>query len=538
MKRVRDFAVVSVGMILSLPSFATAQSVTYLPAPPDSWTYPVSINNNGDAIGYSYSFSNNFRPQGLRWVDGELDFLQGYTGAVPLSINDSGVIVGSGLVDSTEGESPTVTEVPVMWIDGEPEELPTLGFGGSAYEINNQGDIVGYVRTESTGIEPSLWRDGELIVLSTPGDNGGLATTIDDDGVISGITYGSTGVPSIHDQSSFLPTQWIDGTPKALPITFGASFTGSLGVNKSGGGQTSGYVIESRLLEDGQLAAIVVAVGWDGDQFRVLQKLDDNQSSWAFDVNALGVYAGYSRDAGGADVPVLWNSEGITRLPLAANLTARAVALNETGLVIGCDTTSMAAPVIWNINEAQSLTMPNVRGTRRTVVPLTARASDGNQPIVGQNVRFEVNGTVVGTATTGRTGVARMMYRVPANARGKIAVSASMNGMPSVVRAIEIDTHRSSAGVSGTFMEESGKLQLTASLNSIEPNRPVSKGRVSFLLNGRRVAMATTDSLGVAKAEITVPASGLSGWADIEVRYSGDRVTRPSTGRSSVEIAR
>ena len=517
----------SAGMMFGLIGSAFAQSVTYLPSPPNSWTYPADINNSGEAVGYSYSMST-FRPQAVRWIDGELSLLEGYPSTFASSINDMGEIVGFGQAEDAQ------YEVPVIWVNGVPEELPTLGFGGTANDINIQGDVVGTVRvSEGGGIEPALWRDGELTLLSSLSGNGGFASTIDDTGVISGVSYAS----GVGD-NLFLPTQWVEGVARALPVTFGTSYAGSLGVNRTGGGQTSGYVIETRALDDGRLYPIVVAVGWSGDTFRVLQKLDDNQSSWACDVNEFGVYAGYSRDSIGADVPVLWTPDGLTRLPFAEGLTARAVALNETGLVIGNDTTNYSVPVIWDLNAGAELSMPSYRGTRDANVPLTVRVMDGNTPKAGEQVKFEVDGIVVGMANSNRSGYARLWYRIPKTAGEKMGVTASVNGMPEIVRAIEVAKSRSSAGVSGTFNEVTGKIQLNASVNAIEPNRSVPNGRVNFFMNGRKVATATTDSKGVARAVVTMPANMGSGAANIEARFAGDNNNRAAVGRSNVEIER
>lgn len=527
MRKLTLVAFFSAGMMFGLIGSAFAQSVTYLPSPPNSWTYPSNINNSGEAVGYSYSMST-FRPQAVRWIDGELSLLEGYAATFAYSINDMGEIVGFGQAEDAP------YEVPVIWVNGVPEELPTLGFGGTACDINIQGEIVGFVRvSEGGGIEPALWRDGELTLLSSLSGNGGFASTIDDTGAISGVSYASGGGDNL-----FLPTQWVEGVARALPVTFGSSYAGSLGVQRMGGGQTSGYVIETRTLDDGQLYSIVVAVGWSGDTFRVLQKLDDNQSSWAYGVNEFGVFAGSSIDTTGYDLPVLWTSDGLVRLPFASGSTGRAVALNETGFVIGYDSTNPAVPVIWDLNSAGQMTMPNYRGARDTNVPLTVRVMDGNTPKAGEQVKFEVDGVVVGMANSNRSGYARLWYRVPNTANTKMGVTASVNGMPKLVRTIEVAKSRSSAGVSGTFNQVTGKIQLNASVNAIEPNRSVPNGRVNFFMNGRKVATATTDSKGVARAVVTMPANMGSGAANIEARFAGDNNNRAAVGRSNVEIER
>ena len=147
--------------LYGLQTVSVAQTVTYLPSPPNSWTYAVDVNNNGVAIGYSYSMST-FRPQGLSWTNGEMSLLEGYDGTFASAINDEGVVVGFGFSDELG------YEVPVQWVDGVAEELPTLGFGGSAHDINNLGEVVGVVRnSEGGGVEPAVWRNGELTLLAT-----------------------------------------------------------------------------------------------------------------------------------------------------------------------------------------------------------------------------------------------------------------------------------------------------------------------------------------------------------------------------------
>lgn len=516
--------------LLGIYGSAIAQDVTYLPTLPDSWTYPSDINNSGEAVGNSYSMSN-FQSQAVRWVNGELSTLDGFSYSYASSINDEGVIAGSG------AES-VGFYVPVIWVDGVAEELPTLGFGGTACDVNNFGVVVGSVRTtEGGGSAPAVWRNGELTVLGTIQANGGFennsgfAATIDDLGLISGVSY--------VDGVGQVPTQWIEDVPLALPVTFGVRYAGALGVNRTGGGRTSGYVIETRKFEDGSTYPVIVAVGWSADGYRVLQSLDENQSSCAYEVNELGVFAGYSRDSVGRDVPVLWTEEGITRLPYPSDLVARAVGLNETGLVIGYDSTSgVPQPLIWSVGGDVQMNMANMRAARGGNVSLSARVMQDNAGMAGQQVQFTVNGTVIGSGTTNRFGVARMTYRVPTTAKGKLAVAASMPGMPTIVRAIEIDTSRTTAGVAGNYDNQSGKLRMVAAVNAIEPNKPIANGRVNFFINGQRIASGTTDSRGVARAEVSLPGSVGAGAANIEARFLGDSLSRPITGRAKVGINR
>jgi hypothetical protein len=76
-------------------------------------------------------------------------------------INDSGVAVGAEVVFLPE--QGFFQETPYRWTAaGGIEALPTLvgGFGGSAVDIDPEGDIVGLVRDEFFGDQPALWKEG------------------------------------------------------------------------------------------------------------------------------------------------------------------------------------------------------------------------------------------------------------------------------------------------------------------------------------------------------------------------------------------
>lgn len=356
-----------------------AQTTVNLPVPPNSWTYPVDINNSGLAIGNSYDRTPPYRVQGVKWENGQISLLP-LKGAsnFAAALNDSGIIVGGG----DNGGSVTI---PLIWQNGSVTELPHLGQGGVARDINSVGDIVGQVESES-GTVPALWRNGQLIVLQSLNSSGGIATTIDENGLISGISYGGDG--------GQLPTQWSGSVPSVLPVSFGSNYIGGVGVNKTGNGVTSGYVVESRLLADGSYFHILFAVSWDANGYRILPPVADSERSVAYDVNKNGVIAGSSENSSTGDVPVLWTTQGVFRLPYDESRSAQAVGLNETGLVIGYDRTDPfnPAPVIWNVGETFNIQMANNIVAAGSTVTLTASIPQSSASVANRTVTFFANG--------------------------------------------------------------------------------------------------------------------------------------------------
>ena len=69
--------------------------------------------------------------------------------------------------------------------------LPDLGTGGTAFGINNQGQIVGLVNSPGT-IFAALWENGALKNLHTlPGDFAAIASGINNRGQVVGSTLDS-----------------------------------------------------------------------------------------------------------------------------------------------------------------------------------------------------------------------------------------------------------------------------------------------------------------------------------------------------------
>jgi probable HAF family extracellular repeat protein len=138
------------------------------------------VNNFGVVSGSARDWSRSRQyERAVRWEDGSIHDIGMYPGGVwtmGYGLNDAGTIVGAAF-HFDEGM------VPYVWHDGTFTALPDLGSGigeQRAYDIANNGDVVGASRDPSGVIHPVLWRNGELIDLGVfPGIvNGGYAEAV------------------------------------------------------------------------------------------------------------------------------------------------------------------------------------------------------------------------------------------------------------------------------------------------------------------------------------------------------------------------
>lgn len=126
------------GGLLLLPSLNTDAT----PDPNDwlQWQSAAwAINKSGTIVGFALDTGGQYA---VTWQDGEISRLDApadTVGCAAFGINDAGTIVGQCLTDMT-------ASIPVAWIDGQPFALP--GGEGIAYDINNDGIIVGHVGDE------------------------------------------------------------------------------------------------------------------------------------------------------------------------------------------------------------------------------------------------------------------------------------------------------------------------------------------------------------------------------------------------------
>jgi probable HAF family extracellular repeat protein len=267
------------------------------------------------------------------------------TSAGGFGLNDRGAVVGRYL------ECWDATDEAFVWV-------PELGFvtlprpndsdSGFACDINNAGDIVGYVdRDFSPARVAALWRNFELIELGTlPGDNFSEAHAINDAGQIVGYSLNTSTGP-------LRPFLWEDGVMTELEVPLGPSavasgisengmVTGWMGASSSGGnapfiwrdGETEtlslpplaistdpfsvnrlGEVAGRTTLEDPDPPGFVRrATLWRGGEVILLAKPPEFRESYAFDVGEAGQVIGYLDDGPASNAGVMWTNGEVLRL--------------------------------------------------------------------------------------------------------------------------------------------------------------------------------------------------------------------------------
>ena len=216
-----------------------------------------------------------------------------YTAA---AMNNRGQVIGAAT--SAYGYQDDVYRHPVLWTDGAIQDLGVLRAGGdtpecydprrnpdgfctngTATDISERGDVVGYVTDTTHLVRPFLWRDGQLGDLGVlPGMNA-FAIASNDRGQVAG--YGGGRLVSVEGGEGFA---WQDGQTQLL---------GSLG----GGGTVvtamnqRGDVVGSSLTAAGERHAFIWS---DGTMTDLGLGPQGGAASIAIAVNARGDVLGVS----------------------------------------------------------------------------------------------------------------------------------------------------------------------------------------------------------------------------------------------------
>ena len=183
-------------------------------------SYAYSINNSGQIAGASATADYPFSYwRAVTWLRGELVELglpESATDALALGINARGTAVGTAYVNGRN--------VPILWSQGTMIQLPLpAGTSGEARKINDRGQAVG----RSGANQALLWDDGELTILPNPaGTVLSEAYDINNQGVIVG--------DSRTNNASVRAFRWVDGSPSALPLAAGWTESNARGVNARG----------------------------------------------------------------------------------------------------------------------------------------------------------------------------------------------------------------------------------------------------------------------------------------------------------------
>jgi len=191
-----------------------------------AFTSGPTINDSDEVAGVW------FRPDGMRafrWDEDrgivELATPEGWQ-SWPIAINRRGEIAGQ-MTGPVEGEIKAV-----VWDDeGAVIELPGFGVPGvMAQAMNDRGDVVGVAPTADGFLHAFLYRDGQMILLGTPGGPEGDARAVNRRGQVVG-----TSSIDGFDRA----TLWDDGQVIDLGVPDGQSTSVAQDINSRG--QVVGY---------------------------------------------------------------------------------------------------------------------------------------------------------------------------------------------------------------------------------------------------------------------------------------------------------
>jgi probable HAF family extracellular repeat protein len=228
------------------------------------------------------------------------------------------------------------TCLPFIAQNGVMAALPTLGgANGSAYQINNSGQVVGFAenttRDPACGapqqfqFKPVMWDHGKATELPTfPGDLNGYAFGINDSGQVTGAS-GSCTTFNPNSQNYLITSHallWQDGKRTDLGNLGGTgTFNGNQACAINNRGQIAG---QSDLKGDTTGHAFL----WENGVIHDLGTLHpDDAASLAFGINDGGELVGLGLDAEFNPSAILWEN----RLPFDLNSLVRS---NPSGLYL------------------------------------------------------------------------------------------------------------------------------------------------------------------------------------------------------------
>jgi len=269
-----------------------------------------------------------------------LIFLSGLAYADTYSLRYTGQIdnrAGINSLGQTAGNSLTGHTFALVWTDG---TLTPLG-PGTAYGINDDGEVVGQEGSPAGPGRATVWKNGSSTDLGTFADGnagGGIALGVNSSGVVvGGATAHGVGVNS-GIQHAFV---YYPGVGKVDIGTLGGNSSQAFAINNAGdvvgfASPPSGVGIAAFLWHDGIMTSLVSL------------PISPSQQSIAYGINDFGLIVGQVFD-GQSIAAAVWENGVETLLPKLPGLSdCLADSVNNAGVITGyCFSNGVYRPFLY-----------------------------------------------------------------------------------------------------------------------------------------------------------------------------------------------
>ncbi|MDX2065892.1 MAG: hypothetical protein SFX74_09140 [Fimbriimonadaceae bacterium] len=504
------------------------------------------INPQGVVVGGAISpDSHTFVPtlwdsvagQAIELPTGPVNpIFNGRNGGFATAVNVNRVAVGGRhSIKSTDNPSVWIPIVnPTVWQNNEYTELPTLGHGGVALDINNANEIVGYV-LDGERQRPALWKNGQLTVLpfQTIGQADdrldAIAARINDAGDIIGTVKVAFG-------SDSLTLKW-NGT---LLSAFGLPTwqeTRAVDLNERGDVLVQGYLG----LEPGFTPAIVSP----NLTVNNLGLPENPQHVVATSFSNTNISSGYYQEliAGVTPIiPIAWRDLTVLPLELPTGFdTGIPLSAGDTGTIVGYignrDRPDTVAGY-WQVDAAGSgdtITLAANGGFPGDEVVLTAVIKGKN--IANRDVLFQVDNRDYARVKSNSTGRARVRYAIaPGTRAGDYEVMASMGGGRYSRAKLRVEWIQTELTAKSPTAAPGQTVSISGTLMNTSHNRAMGNQTVRARINGQ-LHSATTASNGAYRFRYTVPANAPRNTdLRVDLAFGGNSNHRSATARTSVRV--
>lgn len=462
------------------------------------------------------------------WTNGVLSILPvgQFENGFAYGLSSNGNVAGALNASSGPG-----TE-PVVWIGGQLQLLPTLGEGGTARDVNANGDAVGEVILNGDRFA-ALWRDGKLITLPIPAFGQpddkiwSSASSINNAGVIAGTAHVAFGSDSRalrwrFDQLDPLPlSEFLE--PRAFSVT------------------ASGTVLFDGYNNAGKISGSVTDLG----VITLFSKDETAISTRALTLNNTGSAAGYVRKSTPENFPifqpVIWENGARRELEMKQpNIWGFTLGINDSGAVVGYVTdgkSGRSEATLWTAGPA--ITASSVEGVPGGQTTLSARVMNGSKPVSGRQVKFLHGGREVGAGTTDAQGWARLRWTIPASTpAGTSQYMASLGGSK-YARGV-LATRMATMAVTATAAVQTARPGQRVAVTGVLRNSSLNRTAPGALLSFRHAtgsAGLTTNQTGAYSATLVIPANAKVGSrVQATVRFAGNAGHTSATATVTVTV--